>query len=136
MYGSYSKLPSGNIKPSRFVVLQADGTVQQAGANADCWGIAQPSVRNLALAGWDDGYAGVAGGPPINIYGPGDDEAPLVISATVTAGQLLKSDANGEGTPVTTNGDLACARAVISGIAGDVIPVKPVRFDVGANAPI
>src|SRR6202044_4203627 len=105
--GSYSKLCSGNVSPSRFVVLQSDGTVQQATANADCWGISQPSPHNLPMSGWDDGYAGTATSPPINIYGPGDDEAPLQISATVTAGQRLKSNSNGEGTPCTTTGDRA-----------------------------
>ncbi len=129
MYGSYSKLPSGNISPSRFVTLQTDGTVQQAGANADVWGIATPSVHKFPLAGWDDGYAGVAGGPPINIFGPGDDSAPLLISAAVSPGQKLKSDASGEGTPTTADGDKIAAVAITGGVAGDIITVKPMRYD-------
>lgn len=130
MFGSYSKLPSGNIKPSRFVVLQSDDTVQQSGANGDVWGISQPSTRNLALSGFDDGYAGINGDPPINIFGPGDDAAPLELGGTVTEGNLLKSDANGAGIVANTDKDKAGARAMRSGVSGDVIPVKPMRFDV------
>lgn len=132
--GSYSKLCSGNVAPSVFVALQSDGTVQTCSANGDAWGISQPSTHNLPMAGWDDGYAGTSTSPPINIYGPGDDEAPLRISATVTAGQRLKSDASGFGTPATSTGDRTCAIAVVGGVSGDVIPVKPMRFDTGSGA--
>lgn len=133
MYGSWSKLCSGNVKPSVFVVLQTDGTVQTSGANGDIFGISQPSVHLPGVLGMDDGFAGVANGPPINIYGPGDDDCPLHISATVTAGQLLKSDGSGFGTPATAEGDIVGARAVGGGVSGDVIRVKPIRFDAGLN---
>ena len=89
--GSYSKLCSGNILPSVFVVLQSDDTVQAGGANSDVWGISQPYTHLIALSGIDDTFAGISGGPPMNIYGPGDDECLLQISGTVTAGNLIKS---------------------------------------------
>ena len=131
MYGSFSKLPGGNVRPSRFVKLQADNTVVECGANEDAWGIAQPSTRRVALEGWDDGFAGVAGDGAINVYGPGDDEAPLVLGGTVAVGQRLKSDAQGRGVAATGDKDRAAAVALRAGVAGDVVPVKPMRFDLG-----
>jgi hypothetical protein len=127
--GSWSRLCGGNVQPSVFVVLQSDNTVVQAGSNADVWGISQPSTHNYPLSGLDDGYAGIIGSPPINIFGPGDDGCLLRISATVTAGQELKSDASGYGTPVTADGDKVGAVAVQGGVSGDLIPVKPRRYD-------
>lgn len=131
MMGSFSKLPGGNVLPSIFVKLQSDNTVVACGAGEDMWGISQPSTRRMALSGWDDGYAGIAGSPPINIFGPGDDEAPLRLGGTVTAGQRIKSDASGYGVAATSDKDKAGAIALRSGVSGDIIPVKPMRFDLG-----
>lgn len=129
MFGSFSKLPGGNVTPSRFVKLQTDNTVVLAGAGDDVFGIAQASTRNQALSGWDDGYAGIVGSPPINIFGPGDDEAPLELGGTVSAGQLIKAGTNGVGVVSTTDKDRVGARAKRSGVNGDIIPVQPIRFD-------
>ncbi len=132
MFGHFSRLPGANIAPSRFVKLGTDGTVTQCGSNEDPYGISQPSTRNQALTGWDDGWAGVANGPPINVFGPGDDEAPLELSGTVNTGELIKSDTNGTGVKASSDHDRVGARAVRGGVSGDIIPVKPMRFDISA----
>jgi hypothetical protein len=131
MFGSFSKLPGGNVHPCRFVKLQSDNTVVECGAGEDMWGISQPHTRNLALSGWDDGYAGVSGDPAINIFGPGDDEAPLELGGTVTAGQRIKSGAAGVGVAATSDKDKAGAVALRGGVSGEIIPVKPMRLDLG-----
>lgn len=45
---------------------------------------------------------------------------PVVYGATISRGQLLKSDANGRAVPVTTVGDHVLGRATVSGNAGDI----------------
>lgn len=131
MFGSFSKLCGGNVRPSRFVVLGTDDTVTESSSGGEIWGISQPSTRRLALSGWDDGYAGVSGGPPINIYGPGDDECKLELGGTVTIGQRIKSGSAGVGVAATTDKDKAGAIALEAGASGDVIRVKPMRLDLG-----
>ena len=137
MYGSFSKLPGGNIHPSRFVKLQTDNTVVEAGSGDAPWGISQASTRALALtadtgglSGLDDGYCGVANGPPINIFGPGDDQCKLELGGTVTIGAYLKASTNGVGVAATTDKDRVGAVALEAGSSGDVVLVKPLRFDV------
>lgn len=129
MNGSFSKVAGGNIAPSRFVVLGSAGTVTQAGAGTNVWGIAQPSTRNISLAGLDDGYAAVSG-DVVNVYGPGDDECLLEVAGTVTAGQYLKSDADGKGVAATSDKDKVGAVALEGGTSGKLIRVKPQRFDL------
>lgn len=129
MFGSFSKLPGGNVAPSRFVKLQSDNTVVQSGAGEEIWGISQPSTRRAPLSGWDDGYAGVSGDGAINIFGPGDDEAPLEFGGTITVGQHIKSDADGKGVAATSDKDKVGAICTRAGTAGQIVPVKPIRFD-------
>lgn len=130
MFGSFSKLPHGNIPPSRFVKLDSTAGVVVSGAGEEIWGISQPSTRNLALTGWDDGYAGIDGDPPINIFGPGDDEAPLELGGTVAVGDRLKSGTLGVGVVADTDKDKAGAIALRAGVSGEIIPVKPIRYDI------
>lgn len=132
MHGSYSKRPGGNVAPSRFVKLQSDDTVIEATASSDeLWGISQPSVRRLALSGWDDGYAGISGDGAINIFGPGDDACPLEIGGTVAIGDKLTATTGGKGITTTTDKHHVGAIAQQAGVSGDIIKVKPVRFDAG-----
>lgn len=129
---SYSGIAAGNISPCRFVKKTStlgEPTITQAGAGDDVYGISQPSTRKAPLAGLDDGFAAIAG-ETLNVFGPGDDGALLEIAATVTAGQLLKSDANGAGIVAATDKDRACARAKHGGVSGDKIAVQPLRFDL------
>lgn len=130
MFGSFSKLAGGNVRPSRIVKLQTDNTVVEAGAGDDAWGISQPSTRNLALTGWDDGFAGIVGSPAINIFGPGDDACKLVLGGTVTIGQRIKPTTGGVGIAATTDKDRTIAIAQEAGVSGDVIIVKPMRYDI------
>lgn len=133
MFGSYTKVANGNIAPSRFVKLDstADNRALQCGANEAPWGISQPSTRRLALSGWDDGYAAIAG-EMLTIAGPGDDEALLELGGTVAHGDHLKSDANGKGVAGNANLDKVGAIALQAGTSGKLIRVKPIRFDISA----
>lgn len=129
MLGSFSKVAGGNIAPSRFVKLSTtEGQVLQCGANEAVFGISQASTRRLALAGWDDGYAAVEG-ENINVIGPGDDVALLELGGTVAVGAYLKSNADGKGVTANTDKDQVGAQALQAGVAGDLIKVKPIRFD-------
>lgn len=132
MFGSFSKLPGGNVRPSRFVILGTDNTVTESGANGQIWGISQPYVRNLALSGRDDGFAGIVGDPAINIFGPGDDRCKLELSGTVAIGDRIKSATGGTGVVATANLDCVGAIAMQAGVSGDVIDVKPMRWDVSS----
>lgn len=130
MFGSFSKLPAGNIAPSRFVKLGTTaGTILQCGAGESPWGISTPSTRRAPLSGWDDGYAGISGDGAINVFGPGDDEALLELGATVAYGAFLKSDADGKGTTASSDKDNVGAIALSAGVSGELIKVKPMRFD-------
>jgi hypothetical protein len=134
MFGSYSGIAGGNIAPSRFVVRSASSgepVVTQAGANVATWGISQPSTRRAPFTGWDDGYAAIAG-ETVNVIGDGDDEASLEIAGTIAAGQPIKSDADGKGVLADTDKDHVGAIAKHSGTAGQLILVKPNRFDLAA----
>lgn len=132
MFGSFSKLPGGNIHPSRFVKLQTDNTVVEAGSGEAMFGISPPSTRNMALTGWDDGYAAISGDPAMNIYGPGDDACKLELGGTVSVGQYIKSGSAGVGVVATSDKDHVGAQAMEAGVSGDLIKVKPIRFDLAA----
>lgn len=132
MYGSFSKLPGGNVAPSRFVKLQTDNTVVHATTGTDqIWGISQPSTRRAPLDGWDDGYAGVSGDGAINIFGPGDDVCLLEMSASCSIGDRLTATTNGKGVATTSDKDSVGAIA-LQAAAGDtdLIRVKPLRYDI------
>lgn len=134
MMGSYSGIAGGNIAPSRFVTRSASSgepIISQAGSNVATWGISQPSTRRAPLSGWDDGYAAIAG-ETLNVLGDGDDEALLEIAGTITAGQPIKSDTDGKGVLADTDKDHVGAVALHSGVAGDLIRVKPKRYDLAA----
>lgn len=132
MFGSFSKIAGGNVSPCRFVKLDSTvGRAVHAGANEAIFGISQPSTRRLALSGWDDGYAAIAG-ENLNIIGPGDDEALLEIAETVTVGDYLQATTDGKGAVANTDKDHVGAQALESGTSGQLIKVKPMRFDLAA----
>lgn len=125
MMGAYGKIANGNIKPMRFVKLDttAPDRVVVAGAGDRIYGISGPGTRRMALSGWDDGYHAIAG-EMCEIYGPGDPEVQLVLGGTVTAGDYIKSDADGAGVVADTNLDDYGARTTISGVATEQIKVE------------
>lgn len=131
MFGNCSGIAGGNISPSRFVTkTQSSGeaVISQAGANADVFGVSQPSTRWQAWAAVDDGYAAVAT-EMVTAYGVGQT-CKLAIAGTVAAGDLLKSDSAGRGVATTTDKDRVGARANHAGVSGDVIEVTVGRFDI------
>lgn len=130
MLGKFSKIAGGNVSPSRIVKLQTDDTVVHAAAASDAlYGISQPSTRRMALSGWDDGYAAISG-EPVNIFGPGDDECELELGGTVSIGSYITATTNGKGVAATSDKDKVIAQAMQAGVSGDIIKVKPIKFDL------
>jgi hypothetical protein len=128
--GSMTRVAGGNITPCTFLTIDTStGKVTTTGANGDIFGIATQLTRRTALSGWDDGYAAIDG-EEVEIFCPPDDSALLAIAGTITPGQLIKSDASGKGVAATADKDRAGARAMVGGVSGDLIRVRPIRFDV------
>jgi hypothetical protein len=105
----FNAIASGDINEYRFVKVGTDNTIKsvaQATAGAAIFGVAQ--YRQ------DDGK-------PIapSIVGVGD----LIIGGTVSAGNRLKSDANGKGVATDGAGQEYGAIALIDGVSEDRIPV-------------
>lgn len=102
---------SGTVRANSLVKLLTtgtdDGVVAQCGAGGHGYGVCQ--------AGGNSGET-----QEVDVIGGGSI---LQISATVTRGQYLKSDASGYGTPGTTDGDFCPVVAEASGVNGDKIPV-------------
>lgn len=134
--GESSLFPNGNINYSSFVKLDtsAEGYCLQAGAGEQAFGIAGPETHNMAITiggvDLDDGYAGVAGGPAIKIYGVGSTSVPLRLGGTVSVGDWLKSDSSGYGVTTTTDKDKVCAVARQSGVSGNIILVDVIRLQL------
>jgi len=129
MYGSYSKIAGASVAPSRIVKLLPNNTVVHATAATDeLYGITQPYTRRAPVTGWDDGLAAVAG-EPVNIFGPGDDACKLELGGTVAIGDTLTSTTDGKGVATTTDKHRVIAIAMEAGVSGQVIKVKPIRFD-------
>jgi hypothetical protein len=109
---------NGTIGPSKFVKIDttADGMCLQATAGDPIIGISQVGMRRTpGLAGSDIAIAALAG-EVIQVWGLGD-VCPLTFGGTVTRGDLLMSDANGNG--ITATGTNECgARALQSGVSG------------------
>lgn len=117
-----SRKAGGNIRPSRFVKISTvtDMEVLEADAGDQIFGISQMGVRRAEYIN-TDGYAAISG-DDLEIFCD-HEHCLLEIVATVTAGQRLKSDADGKGTPVTTDLDNYGAVAQQGGAAGDLIQV-------------
>ena len=130
---SYSGRAGGNISPARFVKKSdssGEPVITQCTAATDQpWGISSQSTRRMALTGWDDGYAAVSG-DDINVYGAGDDRCKLELSGTVASGGNIVTHTDGTGKPASTDKDKVGAIALEPGVSGDLIWVRPVRFDL------
>lgn len=102
---------SGAIVANSFVKLLTTGTaddvVTQCGAGDRPIGVSQNAIA--------DGAVG-----EIDMIGGGSK---VKVSATVTRGQALKSDASGYGTPATADNDKCGCIAMAAAVANDVIPV-------------
>ena len=134
MNASYSAVAGGTIAPCRFVTMSessGEPVVAHSAAGENPWGISPKGTRRMALSGWDDGYAAIAG-ETMAVFGPGDDEALLEIGGTITSGMEIKATTDGKGIEADTDKDPVGAIALEGGASGDLIKVKPVRYDKAA----
>ena len=122
-----SRVAAGNIAPSRFVTpsTSADNKVTQATAGQAVCGISHVGVRNVpgSSLGLDDGYHAIAG-ENCGVHEPPESWVLLELGGTVTRGDYLKSDGSGKGVAATTDKDAYGARALRSGVSGELIPVQ------------
>lgn len=118
---------NGNITPSTFVKIDTTlstpnlgNRVITAGSGDRPIGVAQKGTRETPLSGLDTGFAAIAG-QSLQVFTEGM-VAPLALGGTVTAGDLLMPNTNGDGTAITaTNGNWYGAVAPMSGIAGQLM---------------
>jgi len=94
-------IANGTIRPSRFVKIDAtkDHAVLEAAAQTDrIIGIAQPGTQDApGVVG--SGTEAAAAGEQLLVYGEAD-VCLLEAGAAIVRGDVLKSDAQGRGTPV------------------------------------
>ena len=137
MASSVNYMADGNIRPHVFCMrglapysaVQADGT-------KPIIGISQMGTWGSPNTPFDTGFA-ASSGQPINIFQDEDhDECLLTLGATVTGGQLLISDSNGFGIPLSyasSSVQNVGAEARDSGASGALIRVRP-RLQVAKMA--
>ena len=85
--------------------------------------------RTIVLAGAGEGFGILMTDPKLGDMAEvalTGGNAEVVCGGTVAKGDLLKSDANGEAVVANVANDLALARAIEAGVAGDVIEVERV----------
>jgi hypothetical protein len=126
----------GTIAPSVFVTptgISVDNRVLQAAANSVIIGISQSGMKNApGLTGSDTAVAAAAA-DEIEIFGLGDICLLTIGSGGVTRGQLLVSDANGNGITLPTQATAVQnvgAIALESVAAGGLCRVQIVIFEV------
>lgn len=88
---------SGNISPRRFVKISGDYTVAQSVASSAtevAIGVSSPGTREAPIPG-GSAFAAIAG-DPLRVFQLAE-VTELEVAVAVTAGQRLKSDANGRG---------------------------------------
>lgn len=116
----------GTINPSRFVVAsgEQDSCVNQAGANSVVVGISQEWNQDAPIPG--AGTDAATSGELVKVYDI-NETCWLELGATVARGDRLKSDANGQGTPIATTGTTPQqigARALQAGTSGQLVRVQ------------
>lgn len=125
---------SGNISPARFVKISGEFSVAQctdgtASAGDAVIGVSQegslapPGIAE-ALGGSQTYYAATSG-KTLKVFGLGD-VCVVEAGASITAGNLVKSDANGKAVP-GSSGDNSGGVALQSVVAGEkcLIQVNP-----------
>jgi hypothetical protein len=125
---------SANIAPSRFVKVSGNKQVAHAGNNGEIIGVAQEGSNRAPLQDMVSTVYAAETGQSVAVYGPG--EMCLVeAGGTVSAGQLLKSDADGRAVAIATTGTTVQnygAIALEGGASGEkilclVVPLGKVR---------
>lgn len=124
-------IANGTISPCRFVklVTSTTGRVTQATAGQQIFGISQMGIRRDLYID-TNGFAALVN-EPIGVFDD-TDECLLECGGTVSAGDRLKSDANGKGVATTTNLDEYGALAIWSGVSGEQIRVKVARGQISS----
>lgn len=99
-------IAGGNINTHRFIKrdTSADHQGLQADANAIVAGICDGSTRLAPLENYVTTNYHAVSGDQIRLHPEGSTDVLLEMAATCTAGERLKSDANGKGTPIATTG--------------------------------
>lgn len=122
-----SFIAGGDIFPMRIVKLSTtvDGrclqsTAGTAGGDRPI-GISQRGTRRIEYV--DTSGKAAAAGEPLTVYDEGE-ECYLETGGAVTAGDLLKSDANGKGITAAFDTDWCAAVALTSGASGALIIAK------------
>lgn len=122
-------IAEGVIRPARFVKIGTDeGALLECDAGERPIGISFRGTRRSQLLYTGDDLA--QSGEPLSYYTAGA-RCWLEVVATVAAGDRLKSDADGKGTPATADAEIYGATALADGVAGELIPVV---VDIGQRA--
>lgn len=124
-------IADATIGTCRFVKMTAGktGRVTQCGAGDKIFGISQMGIRRDLYI--DSNGNAANANEPIGVFDD-TDETLLELGGTVSAGDRLKSDANGKGVATNTNLDEYGATAIWSGVAGDQIRVKVGRGQISS----
>lgn len=119
-----SYVANGNIGPSRFVKLDttAPGKVLEATTNDKMCGISQAGTRRAPQTGIDDGYAAIAG-ENIQVFEPGD-VCWVEAGGTIAIDDRLEATTDGKAVTTTTDNDWVGAKALQSGVSGQLIKVE------------
>jgi hypothetical protein len=120
-----SGISNGTISVCRFVkkVGSTSRRIAQAGAGERVCGVSQMAARRDSYVDSTDPPRAAIAGEPCG-YFDDNEECRLRISTAVNVDDLLKSDANGMGTPALSDQDDVGAVALEHGSAGDTIRVK------------
>ena len=124
-------IASASINPSRFVAITSSepGYVQQATVSLRHFGVSQKGTYYAPGTAADTGLAGVAG-KAVAVHQDGEI-ALLKLGGTVAYGDLLTSDASGQGVAVTASPALQYIGAIAlhDGSSGEFINVKVKCFE-------
>ena len=126
--GSPHLMANGDIRPARFIELQAAGGVAkaiEANANERVIGISVNATNKAPIPGITSTLAAEAG-QSVRLHVEGE-ESLLELGGTVYAASMLKSDGDGKGVVALTTGATLQeigAVALEDGVAGDFIHVK------------
>jgi hypothetical protein len=121
---------SENIRECRFVVISGNHTLAEGDANERTVGITYQSSKFPPLNDLVATNYHAQSGDQCQIYGLGD-VCLLQLGGTVTAGDLLKSDNDGQGVAIATSGTTIQqigARALEGGSSGERRLVQIVQF--------
>jgi len=119
----------GDIRPFRFVSLDVstDYGATESNANSEIIGVSQGGTREAPIPGASVNAA--ESGDTFRIYGDGDI-CRLKIGGTVTAGDRLISDADGQGVSHAEGAgggqqlDFIGGVALEAGVSGDIIEIQ------------